>query len=656
MENNNKSSMLKRISSVIGSTEQPNMPYIVARQKSEELAASLWFQYQQALTSYLDFIGEPICPVSLYYPFVFFYFHQAKQTLYTLNHFSYGERLRSKIINPQTFPSFLVNECNISYQKGEKAENLYSALFELIKDFPGDRRSNIINRIKYYNPEFATWIQVLSPLLQSSSKNLYFDTYIDSSVPFHSSLRYQPIFNLASIIPKNVPRDLIRSLLQEVSKTDYVLNRPYTLQEYTTNHIENIFGNQGLTVRIPVFYSHESDKFIANPLPGSEYYIAMKYTVLFRNRTVPSVPDGATRFLQVLCGDHLSVANQLSRFLSLAMSPSEGGVTVLLTQSPEFLTNALAKIFYTTPEFSPSISSKRKLSFNLLSKHSVQYSLFIAQAQGVSVAFIADTTPSDSNLPKIKKLLKGKTIPLKTHLFPTQHYQNKLHFICVTSDFKKASVIQNKLNANLIDLSASEISPDGGTIQLTDQDLLWLRTTFLLHGLKLRTLQAAGIETSPQEEVPESPTIKESINAFLSECCQYEEDAFCNLKTVYETYRHYISATQNGRDPLIGKNTFKTEFESALTHKSVLNNVHYRRSRHPDNGISESGHGNRALFGYQGLKLIPPSPEVNQDQSPEKNKVSLRDYLNQISQYNIHFDGIVEATLTMPESKKEQPV
>ena len=114
MENNNNSSMLERLSAVLGSTEQPNKPYIVARQKSEELATSLWFQYQQALTSYLNFIGEPICPVSLYYPFVFFYFHQAKHILYTLNLFSYGERFRSKIINPQTFPSFLVNECKIS--------------------------------------------------------------------------------------------------------------------------------------------------------------------------------------------------------------------------------------------------------------------------------------------------------------------------------------------------------------------------------------------------------------------------------------------------------------------------------------------------------------------------------------------------------------
>ena len=653
MEDNNNSPMLKRISSVIGSTEQPNKPYIVARQKSEELAASLWFQYQQALTSYLESIGA-MCPFPLGYPLVFFYFHHSKHTLYTLDNFQYGDRLKSKIITPQTFPSFLVNVCSIRYVKGEQAERLYNALFELIKNYPSNRLLVIINRIKYYDPIFAILIQSQSLFLQSPTGNLYFDSYMLSAS--HSELRYQPIFNLTNIIPQNVPANLIKSLLQEVSKANRSNGRLYMLQEYTTNRIENIFGNAGLTVRIPVFYSYELDQFIANPLPSSEYYIAMKYTVLFRNRTVPSVPDGALRFLQVLCGDNLSVANQLSKFLSLAMSPSEGGVTVLLTQSPEFLTNTLAKIFYTTLEFSPSISSKRKLSFNLLSKYSVQSSLFIAQEQSASVAFITDIIPSDSNLPKIKKLLNGKTVLLKTQLYPTQRFQNRLHFICVTSDLKKASALRNKLKANLIELSVSEVPPDGDTLQLTDQDLHWLRTTFLLHGLKLRTLQAAGIETSPQEEVPKYPTVKESIGAFLSECCQYEEGTFCNLKTVYEAYCHYITVTQNGRDPLIGKNTFKTEFESALTHKSVLNNVHYRRSRHPDNGISESGHGNRALFGYKGLKLIPPSPEVNQDQAPEKNKVSLRDYLNQISQYNIHFDGIVEATLTMPESKKEQPV
>ena len=646
--------MFERLSAVLGSIEQPNKPSLRTRLKDEKLAASLWLQYQQALSSYLNFIGTTMRPEPLKYPFVFFYFYQPKHTLYTLGNFQYGDRLKSKIITFQTFPSFLVNVCKICYVNGEQAERLYNALFELIKNYPSDRCLEIINRIKYYNSIFATLIQTQPLFLQSPTGNLYFDSYLLSAS--RSELRYQPIFNFTNIIPQNVPANLIKSLLQEVSKSDCSTNTLYMLQEYTAKHIENIFGNQGLTVRIPVFYWHESDKFIANPLPSSEYYIAMKYTLLFRNRTVPSVPDGALRFLQVLCGDNLSVANQLSKFLSLAMSPSEGGVTVLLTQAPEFLTNTLAKIFYATPKCSPSIPSKRKLSFNLLSKHSVQYSLFIAQEQSASVVFIADTLPSDSNLPKIKRFLNGKTVLLKTQLYPTQRFHNKLHFICVTSDLKKASVIQNKLKANLIELSTSEIPPDGGTLQLTDQDLHWLRTTFLLHGLKLRTLQAAGIETSPQKEVPKYPTVKESIDAFLSECCRYEETTFCSLKTVYETYCHYISATQNGRDPLIGKNTFKTKFESALTHKSALKNIRYGRSRHPDNGASESGHGNRALFGYKGLKLIPPSPEVNQDQSLEKNKVSLRDYLNQISQYNIHFDGIVEATLTIPESKKEQPV
>lgn len=657
MENNNNSSMLERLSTVLGSTEQPNKPSLRTRLKDEELAASLLSQYRQALISYLNAIGTTVCPEPLNHPFEFFYFHQSKRTLYTtFDSFRNGDRLKSKIINPQTFPSFLVNVCLIPHVKGERTECLYNALFELIKDFPGDKLSNIINRIKYYDSGFAKLIQDLLPLLQSSIGNLYFDTSDNNLAPPYSWLRYQPIFNLANRIPRNVPANLIKSLLQEVSKSDHPNSRLYTLKEYTPTHIENIFGNLGLTVCIPIFYSHESDKFIANPLPISEYYIAMKYTVLFRNRTVPSVPDGAFHFLQILCRDSLSLANQLSMFLSLAMSPSEGGVTVLLTQAPEFLAKTLTKIFYTTPGFSPSISSKRKLSFNLLSKRSVQCSLFIAQEQGASVAFIADTPPSDSNLPKIKKLLKGNTIPLKTQLFPIQHYQNKLHFICVTSDLKKASVIQNKLKANLIELSTSEIPPDGGTLQLTDQDLHWLRTTFLLHGLKLRTLQAAGIETSPQEEVSKYPTVKESIDAFLSECCWYEETTFCSLKTVYETYCHYISATQNGRDPLIGKNTFKTKFESALTHKSALKNIRYGRLRHPDNGASESGHGNRALFGYKGLKLILPSPEVAQDQLLKEDEVSLRDYLNQISQYNIHFDGIVEATLTIPESKKEQPV
>ena len=660
MENNNNIPMFERLSAVLGSIEQPNKPSLMTRLKDEELAASLWSQYQQALASYLNLIGSTFCPVILSYPFVSFYFHQSKHALYTLYKFKYGDRLNSKIITPQTFPSFLVNICKICYVKGEQADRLYNALFKLIKNFPGNRLLEIINRIKYYDPILATLIQTQPLFLQSPTGNLYFDSYILS--PSHLDLRYQSILDFVRFISdindihNNIPANLIKSFLQEVSKADRSNGRLYMLQEYTTNRIENIFGNASLTVRIPVFYSHESDKFIANPLPSSEYYIAMKYTVLFRNHTVLSVPNGAFHFLRILCGENLSLANQFARFLSLAMSPSEGGATVLLTQAPEFLTNALAKIFHTTPWGSPSISSKRKLSFNLLSKHSVQYSLFIAQEQSASVAFIADTLPSDSNLPKIKRLLNGKTVLLKTQLYPTQRFQNKLHFICVTSDLKKASVIQNKLKANLIDLSTSEVPLDGGTLQLTDQDLHWLRTTFLLHGLKLRTLQAAGIETSPQEEVPKYPTVKESIHAFLSECCQYEKGTFCNLKTVYEAYCHYISATQNGRDSLIGKNTFKTEFESALTHKSVLNNVHYGRSRHPDNGISESGHGNRALFGYKGLKLIPPSPEVAQDQSLEEGKVSLRDYLNQISQYNIHFDGIVEATLTIPESKKEQPV
>ena len=177
MENNN-APMFERLSAVLGSIEQPNKPSLRTRLKDEELAASLWSQYQQALTSYLHLIRSTICPVLLSYPFVSFYFHQPNHALYTLDNFKYGDRLKSKIITPQTFPSFLVNVCKLCYVKGEQADRLYNALFELIKNFPGNRLLEIINRIKYYDPIIAILIQTQPLFLQSPTGNLYFDSYI----------------------------------------------------------------------------------------------------------------------------------------------------------------------------------------------------------------------------------------------------------------------------------------------------------------------------------------------------------------------------------------------------------------------------------------------------------------------------------------------
>ena len=360
---------------------------------------------------------------------------------------------------------------------------------------------------------------------------------------------------------------------------------------------------------------------------------------------LPTVPEGALRLLQALCGDDLTSVKQLSVVLSATMSPSEGGVTILLTQHPQLLRDVFAKILGTSL-YRPA-PGKRALSFNLLAKRPCQFSLFLAQEQGVGAALIADPLPSDANLPLIKKLIMGTRIACKTPMFPTQWYQNKLHFLCITSDPNRASLLQLKLKASQIDLSLSKLLPDQNAALLTDEDLHWLRTTFLLHGLKLRTLQAADIPPVPQEKEPVRPTTKESIQAFLSQCCQYEESAFSSMASAYQAYRRYVSATQTGLPVLIGRNSFKASFERALNRQSGLKKIHYGRSRHPDNGASKTGRGNKASYGYKGLKLFDGYPTAVPGRQLE-HQILLRDYLEEISRYQVQFDEIIEARLTAP--------
>lgn len=646
MENNNNRSLFARISSVIGTVEDHQGNTLFDQWKSTTLAESLLVQYQQDLASYLQEIEIVQCPNALAYPLLFFYSQRSSRSIFTIIPFQYGEFRKSKELTRKTFPSFLVNYCNIRYVKGTKSTALYNALCRLIQDYPYNKLEMIINRLKDYNLQFALLLQTSLLFRFSSTGNLYFDTQILNPNQFDTEHRYQPIFKF--VIPKDVPYVLVKSLFRELYAVHHKSgNSQGTLKEYATTQIENIFGNPGATHRSSVHYSFEVDQFIKTPLQSNKNYTAIKQVPVSRSNTISTVPEGVLHFLQSECGNNIGIVNQFSMFLSLSMSPSEGGATILCTQNPALLRNLLANVMGISPNI-PTFG-KRSLSFNMLSKSSWQQYLFVFQEQGLGIAFIADTIPSDPNLSTIKKLLKGKQIRLKTPIFPTQHYQNKIHFVCITSDPKKAFTLKDRLKADLIDFSATEVPSNENMAHFTEQDFHWFRTSFLLHGLKLRTIRATGIDITPQDTAPERPDIEENIGNFLAECCQYDAGAFCNTEDVYDSYSYYISATQNGRSAPMQKRTFNKRLRELLKQNQRLKSVEYVRSRYSSNGASETKRGYKALWGYKGLKLnlARSAPLPPQDQQLE-NKDILRQYLIEISRTNLHFDGIIQATLTFP--------
>lgn len=637
-------SLLQRLNAVIGTMDDfSRFPVVSGDNPSILPAQYLWDQYLRALSDYLKALNIPSLPESnpLRYPFAIFYKLKKDTPIRTIFYFPYGATRKSNLITPKTFPSFLVNVCGLPYKKNDPATKLFHCIDDLIRKYPYDRLEALTNLLKFYSPDLLYLIQSNPAFLAvSSNENLYYNL---SCIPHNtfssisSSLHYFPI--LALPIPNHMAPNVLKQYFSELLRRHraQLPNRPVlsSVPEYPGCSNEVIYSNAANSALTSVRYLPEQDQFTQQPLPESLDCLNLKHVPLTISKTPDQVPSGALSALDTLCHTNRPLLDQFAAFLSAVASPTTGGLTVLLSpQNAHLLHAMLVHIF---PSIHAGHSDKKQLfTLNQLSKKIHRPALYFRQACGETAIIVRDTLPSSANLPILRKLVKGKPVSIVTSHFPPQHHENRLHLICVTSDQKKAHLLQEQLKANVIDFSYSEKSISG-PIPFTDTDWHWFRTTFLLHGLKYRTCQTQNIAFTAKPVEKESTHPDPLIN-FLQDYCSFQRDCFCNTAEVHACYIRFLTATQGISSPTIKPRAFNIQLRRKLTSLKGYQGVVYKR-----NHISRSM---PSLWGYQGLKL--PSELPTPPSSPA-NEYVLKEYLGQISKYQIHFSRIQEVHLVIPD-------
>ena len=636
-------SLLQRLNAVIGTMDDfSRFPVVSGDNPSILPAQYLWDQYLRALSDYLKALNIPSLPESnpLRYPFAIFYKLKKDTPIRTIFYFPYGATRKSNLITPKTFPSFLVNVCGLPYKKNDPATKLFHCIDDLIRKYPYDRLEALTNLLKFYSPDLLSLIQSNPAFLAvSSNGNLYYDPSCISRNTFGGSpslFRFFPI--LALSIPNHIAPNVLKQFFSELVRRHraQLPNNPLlsSVPEYQGNSTEVVYSNAAHRCLTVVRYLPDRDQFAQQLLPDSMDCLNLKHVPLTISRT-PEVPSGALSALDALCHINRSLLDQFAAFLSAVASPTTGGLTVLLSpQNAHLLHTMLVHIF---PSIHAGHSDRKQLfTLNQLSKKTHRPALYFRQACGETAILVRDTLPSSANLPILRKLVKGKPVSIVTSHFPPQHHENRLHLICITSDQKKAHLLQEQLKANVIDFSYSE-TPIPEPIPFTDTDWHWFRTTFLLHGLKYRTCQAQNIAftTKPLEKEP--PHSDPLVN-FLQDHCSFQRDCFCSTAEIYACYIRFLTATQGISCPAIKQRAFNIQLRRQLTSLKGYQGVVYKR-----NHISRSM---PSLWGYQGLKL--PSELPTPPPSPV-NEYVLKEYLGQMSKYQIRFSQIQEVHLVIPD-------
>ena len=654
----NHRNMLERINSVFGSITN-DVPYQFTKFyqiKADEMRQSLWSEYETARDFYIKtaeyFCNKPVPltpPLQSPFLYIYLYKQKSKQVLKTVYPFLYGKACFTKNLTEKTFPAFLENACNTPYVKGEAAQSLFSALNKLLLEYPYNRVESIINAIKHVSPTSAV-IALLSSLYLyiSFDGNLYFDNNVVHQPAGVDELRYQNILNLrlerrdpyssnAPAIPKALIRSYFSTVLANYNRGNPSGNYASALNEFLPDQLTHIFTSSAHHDPVVVQYSIENDNYIQKAVPEDIPFVGIKHIPIAKKTTSELVPTGASAFLETMCSTNLQLVEQFAVFLSQALSPEAGGLTVLLTRNhSELLSYMIRSVF-------PFVSIYAKdLSFNRITKAPYKKFLFLAQSNGASIVLIKDTLPSESNLPKIKQIMRGTAIDIKSDSFPTQKYKNKLHFVCITEDSRKAVKLEKTLKATLIDFSGYESTAES-PLQLSIDDIHWLRTSFLLHGLKLRTCRFAGEKSAIQHKSKDS--VEESVKAFLTDYCKFEPGAFCDTHEVYNSYAHFIAITQNLSAPLLTKISFNRLLRDFMEKEKDFKKVTYKQ-----HWIYPKDQKKRQVWGYVGLRLPHNLPPISAESLISQDKELFKDYLMSMNRYKLHFDRIFEAKIVV--SKK----
>jgi len=511
---------------------------------------------------YLSSINMTSIPEPFIYPFSYFYTKPHSQSksanIYTTIKFQTEQGNYISKLTLKTFPAFLKYYCGIHYPYNQYLSDFYQALVQLIQQYPRSKSDKELEKIKQFSPQFAHWLMTgPSNVYVDTNNNLYFDPqpFFGQYPTAFGQPKYQSILCLPlQIFPKtNYVKSYVKEYFDNFSKTKekidlYSISFPKdSLFYYSALNRNHIFFSAN--------YQPESDSFSLQKYPNYNDTYSLKAIPLVRGNSLVQVPKSITHLFKHLCGENTNLLDQLARFFAMALAPSNSaGLTVLYTkQHKKLLSDCLIQVFLEMMAYG-SLDSPFA-SFNQLSHGKNRKQLFIAQTEGKGIVFVEDIPPTTSNVSILIKMIKGKAINISTDFFPDQHYANNLHFICVTDDASKLESFGSSLNQ--IDFTRYE-SPLETPIKFTNEDIHWLRSTFTLYGLKLRTLSLSKItDPNPYKIEPVLPSSDaEDVQLFIDKGCLLTKDSFSQGCDLHIGYKNFYRALYGKEKSPIGRNKF----------------------------------------------------------------------------------------------------
>ena len=578
------------------------------------------------------------------YPDLFFYLKDPGRQdtqICTIMDFQYGSYSRSHMITKKTFSAFLQNQCMLPPMSNHVTDALFDALGRRLREFPRTGYEVLLEHLKQSDPQLAMFLSMPQSVCLSREQNLIFNIQA-----IRAAIR-GPYSHFCPIPWKSVLEEA------DSDSGDYLLFEELRQRKASVRLMQKVFRelNRELSSKEGCHLDHEADRYdheavFAVGASGSEFISAyyqpssdsfasvkrdwqnfqIKHFPLHRRFADEPVSDTILTFFRTLCGNYVAGVNSLARFLSRAMDPALPGMTVIYTkQHPEQLKAVMCELFqdcWANLRLDQKRDRGPKLpSLNQLAKPTALKRLFVEQMNSKSVVFVRDLAASDKNLRKLRWLLKGRAVQLKSPYFPPQRYCNKLHLVCVSDDPVRVKVLQKQFRlADVIDLSICE--EEESLPELTEHDYHWLRSTFSLYGLKLRTLENLQIPdpAAPAQTAP-LPNLALEITAFLQSCRQ-GKDLHCDTFQLYDGFVAFYRERTCGTNPAITKVKFNKQVRAMLG-KCFGRAVVYRKRR--KSGVLK--------WWYIGITL----PQVSAQPIP-KQPSALESYLRHINTYKLSND------------------
>lgn len=561
------------------------------------IAATLWKNYRDALTQYLNSCGCSNLHIpQLEYPHTFFYVRFSKgrsgkrkpEEVHSVWPFSYQNRGWSTRISENTFPYYVNYACGLPQDRSTELLLLYQCLRDYMLQYPYSNLDTLRQPISAHHPQFGFLLQNDNFIKVTAEGNLTANLYLLRAMEYWGRLPPQDIASLLELEYSNIPSRLVKAYFTEVWRAHREDPALYALNELQPEEDTLLYSisKKTFTVR----YCFEQNCFEQEAQANTTVFGVKRMYAKLSSRQ--PVSDAVIRFFSTLCGNDLSLVDGFSCFLAKALSPVHAGMTVLCTQNHgTLLEDLLRKLFFAAG------SGRGRVTLNKLTKQTQMYGLFLMQTHGAAVVFLQDVLPSEENLSKLKKLLKGKKpFAIKSNILPNQYFCNRLHFICITSDRKKADWLRKKLKADVLDFSYTE-STEKAAPAFDTQDLQWLRTTMTLYGLKQLTLRKNGLEDPTPYQIPPSPRV--SPEDFAEACCVAVSQSECSPQQLYDAYTDFFRQRCGDRPLPFTRITLNKRLQP-LIRTRFHHAVEYKRPHHS----RSASNGYR----YVGLALRPAPP------------------------------------------------